>query len=270
MTEYEAELTAARKIMQENQVELTRIKAQNSMAHNKSSRLLREIEALKSSQGNSTLSATAAPFVASTSPIIRSNAPSPCISLPTVSTPTIAASAAPIPATAPAVTSPAGTAPLQNTVAVAKPVVTPTPAEVATATPAEVATPAPAQVTTPAPAEVSSPAGSNALIASPQPVKAVTDLLKSEKPVINTAASSINTPELSTTPAPGSVDTPVLTPVASSTPPPTTVVEAEEAVTEPVPEITADTDEINLPHEPISVSTPSAAAEVESRFIDGR
>jgi hypothetical protein len=185
ISELENELVTVRKTLAENSVELTRLKAQNSMAQNKSNRLQKEVEALKAAKAStSTLSANAVPFQAST----PTNTASP------VSSPVIAS-------------------PQLNKIA-------------------------------------------------SSPVRA-----KNKQP----ATFVINTPDLSTTSVPVSVDTPVLTPAPIATLPPTNIVEPEVNNAETPVEATGIdtdtniTDDLNAPvPEPVSTSTPSAAAEVDA------
>lgn len=68
ISELESELANLRKTVAESSVELTRLKAQNSMAQNKSNRLQKELDLLRANKSMAnTLSANAAPFQPSTS-----------------------------------------------------------------------------------------------------------------------------------------------------------------------------------------------------------
>ncbi|CAO3619064.1 unnamed protein product [Mucor hiemalis] len=80
VTELETELTTLRKTLAENSVELTRLKAQNSMVQNKNNRLQKEVELLRASKSNtSSLSANATPFQVSSPINTPSVVPSPTL-----------------------------------------------------------------------------------------------------------------------------------------------------------------------------------------------
>jgi hypothetical protein len=189
ITDCEIELTAARKTLAENSVEVSKLKAQNSMALNKNNRLQKEIDAIKSAK--STLSPNASVFQ---------------VSSPTIGSPTIA--------------------PVN---------------------------------------------GGPQLANASQTLPKVASSIKGKGKEATIAASGVNTPELSTTPAAVSVDTPILTPVSVNTPPPTTTDAEEAAVSTPVAsgdtEMPTDVDELAAPvPEAASVSTPLAAAEADAEL----
>lgn len=195
IAEIEQELATGKKTIAEHIVEVSKLKAQNSMALNKSARLQKEIDNLKAAKSSSGPSEST----------LSANAPVFQVSSPTIGSPSSAANASP-------------------------------------------------------------QLGHATNQAFPKVVASAIMKSKSKE------ASGVNTPELSTTPAPAaSAGTPVLTPVSVSTPPPTTATTTtttteEPAVSTPVADseiIPSEVDEL-VATEAVSATTPSAAAEVEA------